>query len=121
MNLVLPLLPEGIDLPTVDKLDPDAAPVLAIALSVFLFRTDLGRLIRASADNPYGALVIGTDVRQVYAAAFGIGADEPASMARPPSAATLLAALPAPPATISAASYFRMRTGASRDTRDTCP
>jgi branched-chain amino acid transport system permease protein len=50
------------------------AAALAAALSLFLFRTDLGRLIRASADNPYGALVIGADVRRVYAAAFGIGA-----------------------------------------------
>ncbi len=33
VNLVLPYLPEGVELPTVDKLDPDAAPVLAIALS----------------------------------------------------------------------------------------
>lgn len=33
INLVLPYLPEGADLPTVDKLDPDAAPVLSIALS----------------------------------------------------------------------------------------
>ena len=44
------------------------------ALWLFLFRTDLGRTIRAAADNPYGALVIGTDVRRVYAVAFGIGA-----------------------------------------------
>jgi branched-chain amino acid transport system permease protein len=50
------------------------AVVLTLALSLFLYRTDLGRLIRASADNPYGALVIGTDVRRVYATAFGIGA-----------------------------------------------
>lgn len=33
VNQVIPFLPEGTDLPTVDKLDPDAAPVLAIALS----------------------------------------------------------------------------------------
>jgi branched-chain amino acid transport system permease protein len=50
------------------------ALVLTSALYVFLFRTDLGRSIRAAADNPYGALVIGTDVRRVYAVAFGIGA-----------------------------------------------
>jgi branched-chain amino acid transport system permease protein len=50
------------------------AAVLTLLLSVFLFRTDLGRLIRATADNTYGALVIGTDVRRVYAVAFGIGA-----------------------------------------------
>jgi branched-chain amino acid transport system permease protein len=50
------------------------AVALTIALWAFLFRTDLGRTIRAAADNSYGALVIGTDVRRVYAAAFGVGA-----------------------------------------------
>ena len=50
------------------------AVVLTALLSLFLFRTDLGRAIRAAADNPYGALVIGTDVRRVYAVAFGVGA-----------------------------------------------
>jgi branched-chain amino acid transport system permease protein len=30
--------------------------------------------MRAAADNSYGALVIGTDVRRVYGVAFGIGA-----------------------------------------------
>ena len=35
--------------------------------------------------------------------------------------ATLFAAFPAPPATISVVSYLRIRTGASRDTRDTSP
>ena len=50
------------------------AVALTLALSAFLFRTELGRTIRAAADNTYGALVIGTDVRRVYAVAFGIGA-----------------------------------------------
>ena len=50
------------------------AVLLTLVLSLFLFRTDLGRTIRAAADNTYGALVIGTDVRRVYAVAFGIGA-----------------------------------------------
>jgi branched-chain amino acid transport system permease protein len=50
------------------------AIVLSLALALFLFRTDLGRTIRAAADNPYGALVVGTDVRRVYAVAFGVGA-----------------------------------------------
>jgi len=50
------------------------ALALTCALWVFLQRTDLGRAMRATADNPYGALVVGTDVRRVYAAAFGIGA-----------------------------------------------
>jgi len=47
---------------------------LTLALYLFLFRTDLGTTIRAAADNPYGALVIGADVQRVYATAFGIGA-----------------------------------------------
>jgi branched-chain amino acid transport system permease protein len=47
---------------------------LTLLLWLFLFRTEGGRTIRASADNTYGALVIGTDVRRVYALAFGIGA-----------------------------------------------
>jgi branched-chain amino acid transport system permease protein len=50
------------------------AVLLTAALSLFLLRTDLGRTVRAAADNTYGALVIGTDVRRVYAVAFGIGA-----------------------------------------------
>ena len=50
------------------------ALVFTGALWLFLRRTDLGRTMRATADNPYGALVVGTDVRRVYAVAFGIGA-----------------------------------------------
>jgi branched-chain amino acid transport system permease protein len=50
------------------------AVALTGALWIFLARTDLGRRIRAASDNPYGALVIGTDVGRVYAVAFGIGA-----------------------------------------------
>jgi branched-chain amino acid transport system permease protein len=50
------------------------ALALTCALWIFLRRTDLGRTMRATADNPYGALVVGTDVRRVYAMAFGIGA-----------------------------------------------
>ncbi len=50
------------------------AIVLTVLLWLFLFRTDIGRSIRAAADNPYGALVIGTDVQRVYAIAFGVGA-----------------------------------------------
>jgi branched-chain amino acid transport system permease protein len=40
------------------------ALVLTLGLYLFLFRTELGRLIRASADNTYGAQVIGADVRR---------------------------------------------------------
>jgi branched-chain amino acid transport system permease protein len=50
------------------------ALALTLGLYLFLTRTDLGRSMRAAADNSYGARVIGTDVRRVYAVAFGIGA-----------------------------------------------
>jgi branched-chain amino acid transport system permease protein len=50
------------------------AVALTIAVSLFLYRTDAGRMIRAVADNTYGALVIGADARRVYAVAFGVGA-----------------------------------------------
>jgi branched-chain amino acid transport system permease protein len=46
----------------------------SLALYLFLFRTELGKLIRAAADNAYGALVIGADVGRIYTVAFGIGA-----------------------------------------------
>src|SRR5262249_41748441 len=45
------------------------AVALTLLLSLFLFRTNLGRSIRAAADNTYGALVIGTNVQRVYAVA----------------------------------------------------
>ena len=50
------------------------AILLTALLALFLFRTPLGRTIRAAADNMYGARVIGIDVGRVYAVAFGIGA-----------------------------------------------
>ena len=50
------------------------AMLLTLALYLFLTRTDLGRTMRAAADNLYGARVIGADVGRVYAVAFGIGA-----------------------------------------------
>jgi branched-chain amino acid transport system permease protein len=50
------------------------AVLLTGLLSLFLFKTDLGRTMRAAADNPYGAAIIGADVRRVYGVAFGIGA-----------------------------------------------
>ncbi len=49
------------------------AILMTVLLYLFLSRTDLGKTIRAAADNTYGALVIGADVRRVYVMAFGIG------------------------------------------------
>src|SRR5205809_3610484 len=50
------------------------AMALTAALWLLLARSVLGGGMRAAAVNPYGARVIGTDVRKVYAAAFGVGA-----------------------------------------------
>lgn len=50
------------------------ALVLALCLYLFLSRTDLGRMIRASSDNRIGALLVGTDIRKVFTLAFGVGA-----------------------------------------------
>ena len=50
------------------------AIALTAALWLFLYRSDLGRQMRAIADNGYGAYVIGTDVRRVSAVAFAVGA-----------------------------------------------
>jgi len=49
---------------------------LAIAFLLFLFfnRTRTGKAIRAAADNYTGALVVGLDVKRLYAITFGIGA-----------------------------------------------
>ncbi len=47
---------------------------LTLALYLFLRRTEVGKTVRAAADNTYGALVVGIDVRRVYAVAFGVGA-----------------------------------------------
>ncbi len=51
-----------------------AAIGLTVVLYLFLARTDVGKTVRAAADNSYGALVVGIDVRRVYAVAFGVGA-----------------------------------------------
>src|SRR5438132_1555655 len=64
--------PVFVDVPR--RLACGVALLLPAALGLFLFRTELGRLMRATADNTFGALVIGTDVRRVYAVAFGVGA-----------------------------------------------
>ncbi|HYB72637.1 MAG TPA: branched-chain amino acid ABC transporter permease [Candidatus Sulfotelmatobacter sp.] len=47
---------------------------MSLTLWLFLFRSDLGRTIRAAADNPVGALIVGSDVKRIYTVAFGVGA-----------------------------------------------
>jgi branched-chain amino acid transport system permease protein len=53
-----------------------AVAALAIATLLWLFftRTRTGKAIRAAADNHMGALVVGLDVRRLYAFTFGVGA-----------------------------------------------
>ncbi len=53
-----------------------ALTAIAIAALLWLFftRTRIGKSIRAAADNNLGALVVGLDVRRLYAFTFGVGA-----------------------------------------------
>jgi len=51
-----------------------AAIVVTIALFSFFRFTSVGTAIRACADNFTGALVVGLDVRRLYALTFGLGA-----------------------------------------------
>jgi len=51
-----------------------AAIAVAAALFVFFRFTPLGTAIRACADNYTGALVVGLDVKRLYAFTFGLGA-----------------------------------------------
>ena len=51
-----------------------AAVAIAALLWLFFTRTRTGKSIRAAADNHMGALVVGLDVRRLYALTFGVGA-----------------------------------------------
>jgi branched-chain amino acid transport system permease protein len=51
-----------------------AALVVAVGLFAFFQYTRIGTAIRACADNYTGALVVGLDVKHLYALTFGIGA-----------------------------------------------
>jgi branched-chain amino acid transport system permease protein len=50
-----------------------AALLVASGLFLFFGRTRLGKMIRACADNPLGARVVGLDIAGLYALTFGIG------------------------------------------------
>src|SRR2546430_334628 len=51
-----------------------AAIVVSAALFAFFKFSDVGKAIRACADNYTGALVVGLNVKQLYALTFGLGA-----------------------------------------------
>jgi branched-chain amino acid transport system permease protein len=46
---------------------------LALGLGLFLRYTDTGKAIRAAAEEREGALLVGIDIRRLYALAFGMG------------------------------------------------
>jgi len=49
------------------------AIVITIVVLFFLKKTDMGKSIRAAADNRIGALLVGKDINKIYAVCFGIG------------------------------------------------
>jgi len=51
-----------------------APSAIAALLWLFFTRTRTGKSIRAAADNHLAALVVGLDVRRLYAFTFGVGA-----------------------------------------------
>jgi len=50
------------------------AIVITLLVLLFLKKTNLGKSIRAAADNRYGALIIGVHINRLYGICFGIGA-----------------------------------------------
>jgi branched-chain amino acid transport system permease protein len=47
--------------------------IITFLVLIFLKKTDMGKSIRAAADNRLGACLVGTNVNKVYAVCFGIG------------------------------------------------
>ncbi|HKI98142.1 MAG TPA: branched-chain amino acid ABC transporter permease [bacterium] len=50
-----------------------ASLLITLLLYLLLSRTDLGKAIRAAAEEPEGALLMGIDVRRIFWISFGIG------------------------------------------------
>ena len=50
------------------------AIVITLLVLLFLKKTNIGKSIRAAADNRYGALIIGAHINRLYGICFGIGA-----------------------------------------------
>ena len=76
------------------------------------------RYVRDRDDEP--AIDRAVEARE-KAAALLVGADEPREARAAAERGDVVGGVAAPPATIVAASYLRISTGASRDTRDTWP
>lgn len=50
------------------------AIVITLLVLLFLKKTNIGKSLRAAADNRYGALIIGAHINRIYGICFGIGA-----------------------------------------------
>jgi branched-chain amino acid transport system permease protein len=70
---VTPMRPLGIAVPAALAIGFGVAAVITLALWLFLARTDAGRAIRATSQNPEAAVLMGIDVERVSAVAFGLG------------------------------------------------
>jgi branched-chain amino acid transport system permease protein len=49
------------------------AIIITVIVLFFLKKTDMGKSIRAAADNRTGALLVGKDINKIYAVCFGVG------------------------------------------------
>jgi branched-chain amino acid transport system permease protein len=50
------------------------AILITLGVLIFLKKTDIGKSIRAAADNRLGAVIVGAPIQRVYAICFGLGA-----------------------------------------------
>ncbi len=70
---VTPMRPLGVAVPVALAIGFAIAGAITLALWLFLSRTDAGRAIRATSQNPEAAVLMGIDVERVAALAFGLG------------------------------------------------
>jgi branched-chain amino acid transport system permease protein len=64
----------GIDVPVIYAIGFAFAVAMTVTTHFFVQRTGVGREIRASAEDPEAAEVLGVDVSRIYAITYGIGA-----------------------------------------------
>jgi branched-chain amino acid transport system permease protein len=70
---ITPVRPFGIAIAVPLAIAFGLAIVITVALWLFLSRTDLGRAIRATSQNPEAATLMGIDVEKVAVVTFGLG------------------------------------------------
>ena len=70
---ITPLRPFGIAVPIPLAIAFALAAVITVGLYLFLARTDLGRAIRATSQNPEAAALMGIDVGRISTVTFGLG------------------------------------------------